>query len=64
MTLTAVHSQQRLARNRLECDEEAFSAIQSKSSEIVYPDSDGEPMGETGIHVQAIMYVYLSLIHI
>jgi Uma2 family endonuclease len=30
-------------------------------SEIVYPDSDGKPMGETGIHVKTILHLYGAL---
>jgi hypothetical protein len=29
--------------------------------EIQYPDTDGKPMGETGIHVRAILYLYHAL---
>ena len=32
-----------------------------KESEIVYPESDGEPMGETGSHVRASMHLYGAL---
>jgi Uma2 family endonuclease len=31
-------------------------------SEVVYPDSDGKPMGETGIHVKTILHLYGALI--
>jgi Uma2 family endonuclease len=29
--------------------------------DVFYPSSDGEPMGETGIHVRAIAYLYYAL---
>jgi Uma2 family endonuclease len=31
------------------------------SSTIEYPDTDGKPMGETGIHVRVILYLYHAL---
>ena len=60
--LTATHPQHRLTTPQRGYDEESFSPFQFKTSEIIYPDSDGEPMGETGIHVQAIMYICSSLL--
>ncbi len=30
-------------------------------AEVVYPDSDGQPMAETGIHVLAILYLIGAL---
>jgi hypothetical protein len=30
---------------------------------VEYPDTDGKPMGETGIHVRAILYVYHALLN-
>jgi len=33
----------------------------AKKTEIIYPDSDGEPMGETGSHVRASMHLYGAL---
>ena len=33
-----------------------------KAAEIVYPESDGRPMGETGFHVRAILHLYNALI--
>ena len=30
-------------------------------AEVVYPESDGQPMGETGFHVRAIMHLYNAL---
>ncbi|CAN2047293.1 putative restriction endonuclease domain-containing protein [Candidatus Magnetomoraceae bacterium gMMP-1] len=32
-----------------------------EDSDIIYPESDGEPMGETGFHVRASMYLYGAL---
>jgi hypothetical protein len=29
---------------------------------VVYPDSDGKPMGETGIHVKTILHLYGALL--
>jgi len=34
-----------------------------RDSEVVYPDSDGEPMGETGFHVRATMHLYGALLN-
>jgi len=34
-----------------------------EQSEIIYPDSDGEPMGETEFHVIATLHLYDSLRH-
>jgi hypothetical protein len=31
--------------------------------EVVYPDSEGKPMGETGFHVKAIFELYQALNH-
>jgi Uma2 family endonuclease len=31
---------------------------------IEYPDTDGKPMGETGIHVRAILYIYHALLNL
>lgn len=44
-------------------DKESLSipSVHEKEAEIVYPDSDGEPMGETGFHVRATMHLYESL---
>ncbi len=36
---------------------------EEKETGIVYPDSDGEPMGETGIHVRATMHLYGALLN-
>jgi Uma2 family endonuclease len=46
-------------------DKESLSipVANEKGTEIVYPDSDGEPMGETGFHVRATMHLYNSLRH-
>ncbi|GAK56073.1 hypothetical protein U27_03035 [Candidatus Vecturithrix granuli] len=59
--LTATRPQHRLTRTWSEHGEKSFALAQPETSEIIYPDSDGEPMGETGIHVQAIMYLYSAL---
>ncbi len=32
-----------------------------EAPKIFYPASDGKPMGETGIHVRAMMHLYLAL---
>ena len=32
-------------------------------AEIIYPDSDGKPMGETGIHVRTILHLYGALLN-
>lgn len=39
----------------------SIPGVHEKAAEIVYPDSDGEPMGETGFHVRAAMHLYESL---
>jgi len=37
--------------------------VKEKGAEVVYPDSDGEPMGETGFHVRATLHLYAVLSH-
>lgn len=37
---------------------QGLSATATSDSEIYYPESDGEPMAETGIHVHAILSFY------
>ena len=39
----------------------ASSRVRSKSKDIVYPESDGKPLGETGWHIQATIDFYSSL---
>jgi Uma2 family endonuclease len=34
-----------------------------KLPEVEYPESDGQPMGETGFHVKAILNLYNALLH-
>ncbi|MGE0087093.1 MAG: Uma2 family endonuclease [Desulfococcaceae bacterium] len=36
---------------------------ETDDSGVIYPESDGEPMGETQIHVIAIIHLYLALEH-
>lgn len=38
-----------------------MSAILERPDTIIYPSSDGKPMGETGIHVRAMMQLHLAL---
>ena len=38
-----------------------LESIQATVAEIEYPESDGEPMGETGIHVLAILHLLDAL---
>jgi Uma2 family endonuclease len=37
--------------------------VKSEQYEVVYPDSDGEPMAETGIHVRTILHLYGALLN-
>lgn len=37
--------------------------VRSEQYEVVYPDSDGEPMAETGIHVRTILHLYGALLN-
>ena len=39
----------------------ASSRVHSKSKDIVYPESDGKPLGETGWHIDAIFEFYFDL---
>jgi len=36
---------------------------ETDDSGVIYPDRDGEPMGETEVHVRAILHLYQSLMH-
>ncbi|MEZ4525204.1 MAG: Uma2 family endonuclease [Desulfobacterales bacterium] len=36
---------------------------ETDDSGVVYPERDGEPMGETEIHVRVILHLYQSLMH-
>jgi Uma2 family endonuclease len=46
-------------------DEETapIQRVARKDAEVVYPDSDGEPMGETGFHVHATLHLYGALLN-
>ncbi len=37
--------------------------VAENQAEVVYPESDGAPMGETGFHVHATLHLYQSLRH-
>jgi hypothetical protein len=37
------------------------SALPGTTRDPLYPDSDGKPMGETGFHVLAMIYVWQAL---
>lgn len=39
------------------------SVVIRQSKEPIYPDSDGAPMGETGIHVHTILHLYGALLN-
>ncbi len=38
-------------------------ANETDDESIVYPETDGEPMGETEIHIMAIVHLYQALVH-
>jgi len=37
--------------------------VKSEQYEVIYPDSDGEPIAETGIHVHTILHLYGALLN-
>lgn len=37
--------------------------MKNEEYEVIYPDSDGEPMAETGIHVHTILHLYGALLN-
>lgn len=41
----------------------ATTPLPGTTCDPCYPDSDGQPMGETGLHVMAILNLYQALLH-
>ena len=36
-------------------------SVKTAPPEVIYPESDGQPMGETGFHVNALLLLFQAL---